>query len=72
MTLAAIDYHFWDWALWLGSKQLAGHGDLVTAELGKLHVHLLAPLGIAVVPTSLSRAVARYCAARDTSENVYS
>jgi hypothetical protein len=23
-TLAAIDDHFWDWALWLGSKQLAG------------------------------------------------
>ncbi len=36
-TLAAIDDHFWDWALWLGSKQLAGRIDLVTAELGKLH-----------------------------------
>jgi hypothetical protein len=25
-TLTPIDDHFWDWALWLGSKQLAGPG----------------------------------------------
>ena len=64
----AVDDHFWDWALWLGSKQLAGRIDLVTAELGKLHTHLLAPLGIAVVPSSLGQAVADYRVIRDNWE----
>lgn len=69
-TLAAIDDHFWDWALWLGSKQLAGRNDVVTAELGKMHAHLLAPLGVTAVPTSLAQAVAGYRAARDNWERV--
>jgi len=64
-TLAAIDDHFWDWALWLASKHLAGRNDVVTAELGKLHAHLLAPLGVAAIPDSLDEAVAGYEAARD-------
>lgn len=65
VTLAAIDDHFWDWVLWIGSKQLAGRNDVVTAELGKLHAHLLAPMGVAAVPDSLGEAVAGYTAARD-------
>jgi hypothetical protein len=64
-TLAAIDDHFWDWMLWLASKRLAGRNELVTAELGKLHAHLLAPLGVAAIPDSLDEAVAGYEAARD-------
>jgi hypothetical protein len=43
-TLAAIDDHFWDWALWLRSK-LAGRDYLVAAELRKLLEHLLGPMG---------------------------
>jgi hypothetical protein len=69
-TLSAIDDHFWDWALWLASKQLAGRDDVVTAELRKLHAHLLVPLGIPAVPGSLSQAVAVYRAARDDRERV--
>ncbi len=64
-TLSAIGDHFWDWALWLASKHLAGRNDVVTAELGKLHAHLLAPLGVAAVPDSLDEAVAGYKAARE-------
>lgn len=67
-TLAPIDDHFWDWALWLGSKQLAGRDDVVTTELRKLHAHLLGPLGVADVPGSLGRAVAEYRAARADQE----
>ncbi len=70
-TLHQIDDHFWDWALWLGSKQLAGRDDVVAAELRKLHAHLLAPLGVAAVPASLGRAVTEYRAARDGREKSF-
>ena len=69
-TLTSIDDHFWDWALWLGSKQLAGRGDVVAAELRKLHEHLLAPLGVAAAPRSLGQAIAEYRAAREEQETV--
>jgi hypothetical protein len=70
-TLAPIDDHFWDWALWLGSKQLAGRDDVVTAELGKMHAHLLGPLGVAAVPGSLGQAVADYRTARGNRETAF-
>ena len=70
-TLAAIDDHFWDWALWLASKQLAGRNDVVTAELGKMHAHLLGPLGVTAVPGSLGQAVAEYRAARESRETEF-
>jgi hypothetical protein len=63
-TLPRIDDHFWDWVLWLGSKQLAGRSDVVTAELRKLHGHLLAPLGVTAAPGSLDEALVRYRTAR--------
>jgi hypothetical protein len=37
---------------------------VVTAELRKLHGHLLGPLGVAAVPGSLDEALAAYRAAR--------
>jgi hypothetical protein len=67
-TLPQIDGHFWDWALWLGSKQLAGRHDVVAVELRKMHAHLLAPLGVAAITGSLGQAVAEYQAARDARE----
>jgi predicted nucleotidyltransferase len=67
-TLTPIDDHFWDWALWLGSKLVSGRDDVVTAELGKLHTHLLGPLGVPAVPNSLGQAVAEYRAARADRE----
>jgi hypothetical protein len=70
-TLAQIDDHFWDWALWLGSKQLGGRDDLVAAELSKMHGHLLGPLGVVAVPAGLAQAVADFRAARDNHEQAF-
>jgi hypothetical protein len=68
-NLAAIDAHFWDWALWLGGKTLAAKTALVAEELGKMHAHLLEPLGIASPPVSVTEAVAEYRMARDRLEH---
>jgi hypothetical protein len=63
-TLGQLDDHFWDWALWLRSKELAGNASVVDAELHKLHEHLLGPLGLPRAPASVRSAVADYRAAR--------
>jgi hypothetical protein len=67
-TLPRLDDHFWDWALWLGSKRLGGRHDLVAAELRTMHTHLLGPLGVPAVPGSLGSAITGYRAARDAWE----
>ena len=54
--------------LWLHAKHAAGLGIIVAAELGKLHQHLLAPLGITAAPSSLGHAVTAYRTARATWE----
>lgn len=59
-NLSDVDSHFWDWALWLGSKLLAQHSSLVQNELRKLHDHLLGPLGAATPAASLDEAVSLY------------
>ena len=67
-NLGAIDRHFWDWTLWLSGKQLAGKTDLVAAELDKLFVHILDPLGAKQRPSSVSDAVGIYRDARAEAE----
>jgi hypothetical protein len=67
-NLAAIDSHFWDWALWLRSKQASGRNELLQDELGKLAAHLLVPMGVESRPRSLGEAVASYLPARDRLE----
>ena len=67
-TLAGIDGHFWDWLLWLRSKQARGRDEVVAGELRKLFDHLLEPLGAAAPPASLAEAVEAYRAARDRAE----
>jgi hypothetical protein len=62
-NLGAIDAHLWDWLLWLRSKP----DDLVAAELEKLFVHLLRPLGVERVPSSVAEAVELYRPARDAA-----
>jgi hypothetical protein len=66
-TLAGVDDHFWDWALWLRSK-LARSDDIVAGELRKLHEHVLDPMGVTCAPGSLGEAVAAYRAAREKCE----
>jgi hypothetical protein len=68
-NLAAIDRHFWDWALWLRSKEAAGKDELVAQELEKLHHHLLAPLGASATPDSVAEAVAAYRHVRTAAED---
>jgi hypothetical protein len=67
-NLAELDAHFWDWVLWLGSKEAAGKDERVAEELTKLMAHLLGPLGVARAPASVAEAVADYRAARDRAE----
>jgi hypothetical protein len=67
-NLDAIDAHFWDWMLWLASKQARGNDDLVAAELEKAHEHLLAPLGAWRAPTAIAAAVDEYREARARAE----
>jgi predicted nucleotidyltransferase len=64
-NLDAIDAHLWDWLLWLRSKERSGKDELVPAELEKLFVHLLRPLGAECVPSSVADAVELYRPARD-------
>jgi hypothetical protein len=66
-TYAAIKAHFWDWALWLGSKSPRGERQLVVDELAKMHWFLLGPLGVASCPATLSEAVASYRRAPGTA-----
>jgi hypothetical protein len=65
-TLAGVDDHFWDWALWLRSK--LGRADIAAGELRKLHEHLLGPMGVTGAPASLGEAVTAYRAAREKCE----
>jgi len=67
-NLAAIDRHFWDWTLWLISKEAAGKTDRVAAELRRLFDHLLAPLGAEQAPASIADAIDVYRAVRAQAE----
>lgn len=70
-TLAAMDAHFWDWALWLVGKCHEGKGDRVLGELLTLTRHLLEPMGVPVFPTDLELAADGYVRARDRLELRY-
>jgi hypothetical protein len=70
-TLAAIDTHFWGWALWLVSKRRQGMRDRFRGELLTMSRHLLQPLGIGTVPLSLEEAADRYLRARGRLETRY-
>ena len=71
-NLAAIDRHFWDWALWLRSKEASGKDDLVASELKKLFDHLLEPLGATAAPDSVADAVTIYRDGRAGTERRFS
>lgn len=67
-NLDSMDAHFWDWMLWLRGKRAKGETELVADELRKLFVHLLSPLGVSEIPSSISEAVSRYRDAREVTE----
>jgi hypothetical protein len=70
-TLDGIDQHFWDWILWLASKREKDKDDLVRRELEKMSEHLLRPLGVDAVPSSIDAAVEGYRTARDEREREF-
>jgi hypothetical protein len=70
-NLAAIDAHFWDWMLWLRSKEARGDADRVADELAKLFDHLLAPLRATARPQSIEEAVSTYRGARSRAERAF-
>jgi predicted nucleotidyltransferase len=65
-TLPGIDDHFWDWALWLASKQ--HDPELSRSQRALMHSQLLAPLGVPRAPVSVDDAVALYLEARERAE----
>jgi hypothetical protein len=67
-NLAAIDRHFWDWALWLHAKIAKGKRELVISELRKMFEHMLEPMRVGEPPVSLDAAVSDYLVARDQLE----
>jgi hypothetical protein len=64
-TLQGIDDHFWDWIVWLASKDVGGKMDLVASELKRLYRHILAPAGVRGPVDTVAGAVSAYVAARD-------
>jgi predicted nucleotidyltransferase len=67
-TLPAIDDHFWDWILWLLSKEGAGRVELLRDELQLLFLHVLEPMGVGRCPSDLPAAVHAYLDARGRQE----
>lgn len=63
-----IETHFWDWALWLGSKELAGEQQLVREELEKMFALLLRPLGASSPARTIEEAIAQFDAWREGVE----
>jgi hypothetical protein len=64
-TLRGIDDHFWDWILWLASKDEKKQIDKVREQLALMHRHLLAPMAVPLAPGSVADAVRLYLAARE-------
>jgi hypothetical protein len=68
-TLPGIDDHFWDWALWLYSKELPGdREELVREQRGLMFEYLLGPLGAPHPPRDAQDAVALYTEARERAQ----
>jgi predicted nucleotidyltransferase len=63
-TLTKIDWHFWDWTLWLAAKRLRGLDDIVDFSIEDQHEFLLRPMGVEQAPESLDAAMDAYEDAR--------
>ena len=63
-TLAAIDHHFWDWALWLEQKRRHGSRAQLEKGLGDMYGFLLRPIGVDERAAAIAEAVDAYIAAR--------
>jgi hypothetical protein len=68
-TLPGIDDHFWDWVLWLKSKQ--HRVELSRSQRLLMHTQLLGPVGAPRPPTGVEDAVTLYLEARTRAERVF-
>lgn len=68
-TLTKIDWHFWDWTLWLAAKRLRGLDDLVDFSLEDQFRFLLEPMGVSDQPETIEAAMEAYEAAREAKAN---
>jgi hypothetical protein len=59
-TIIPINSHFWDWILFIASKEAKGSMDIVSKELRKMYPYLLAPLGCTRIPDSVEEAVREF------------
>jgi hypothetical protein len=67
-NLGLINNHFWDWIFWIACKAFNDKDDVVKCELGKMYVHLLAPLGCQASQTAVEEAVKSYLVAFQVRE----
>ncbi len=69
-TLPGIDDHFWDWILWLLSKEAAGRQQVVGVQLEQLFEHILRPMSVTQRPANIDGAMESYLEARATQERI--
>lgn len=62
-TIRLINSHFWDWILWIASKEASGKKDMSIKEFEKMYDYLLTPLGCSRSPGCVEEAVRAYLAA---------
>lgn len=70
-TLAGVDAHFWDWTIWLASKDAARQHELVAEELRKMLKYILGPMGVSEAPASVAAAIQAYTRTRDRLESEF-
>lgn len=68
-ALPGMDHHFWDWIIWLASKDQQRKANVVVDELAKMHEHLLRPLGVETPPAGIEDAISLYRRARTRWEH---
>lgn len=70
-TIRLINSHFWDWILWLASKEVRGFQHGTRGEFQKMYDYLLAPLGCLRIPNSVEEAVGDYLTAFEHHKSLF-
>jgi hypothetical protein len=72
-SLAQVNSHFWDWILWLASKEASGkwEKEATGEELQKMYQHLLAPLGCTKIPGSVEEGVGDFLVAIGNKKSLF-
>lgn len=70
-NLAQIDLHFWDWTIWLVSKEKHADKELVASELHKMYDFILSPMGVSDEPEDIASAVRSFLDALKNAEEEF-